>query len=219
MDEIVIYIVMGVIYTIYSIFKNKGNKDNTAPPPPIFTEDTRPTPTKTSARKLNQPKPATSTKTASKQPQSIEEFLEGYLKEAAKNQQGEMDNEDTRQRETENAKKLEQKRSQDRSKTLRREKENRERKQQEAYQRKIDADRKKQAELIAQKSKQSQSKAQSLEVLDAEKYHQMRADKMHEDYIKNSEISDTSNNDFLDDFDFDVREAVIYDVLFRRKYN
>jgi len=213
MEEVVIYIVMGVIYTIYSVYKNRsGNKAKNTSTPPIFTEDQRTSEKPKRARKDAQPAPAPVSKKRS-QPTSIEEFLEGYLEEI---EEGKQKRQQTQQENTADAKALEERRQKSRKADLRREKENRAKKQQEAYQRKLEADRKRQADLIAAKSSAA---AASLEVTDAQKYHDEKIDKMHADYISSSDISKSSSGEFTDEFEFDVRDAVIYDVIFRRKYD
>lgn len=210
MEEVVIYIVMGVIYTIYSVYKNRsGKKPKNTSTPPIFTEDKRTSQKPKHARTEQQPVPVSDKR---KQPTSIEEFLEGYLEDIEK---GQKKQQQTQHENTADAKQLEADRKKSREKSLRREKENRAKKQQEAYQRKLEADRRRQTELIAAKSAAQEA---SLEVIDVEKYHEMKHDKMQADYISNSDITQSKSDDFMGEFEFNARDAVIYDVIFRRKY-
>lgn len=214
MEEIFIYIVMGVIYTIYSVVKNRGGDNSANNPPPPIVKKAKPRPEKTAQpQRQAQPRPVSQGK---KQPQSIEEFLEGYLQEVEKGKTAPTKKKQATQHDSSaGAKKLEDKRRKQRAKDLRREKEARELKQQQTYQRKLEAERKRQAEIIAAKSK---AKNSSLEVIDVDEYHEMKHNKMQEDYIKASEISSTGSKGLLEGFEFDVKDAVIYDVIFRRKY-
>jgi len=210
MEELVIYAVMGVLYTVYSIYKNREGKkkpQDTATPP-IFTEDTRTSEPKKTVKKASKPAPVSRKQ---QQPKSIEEFLEGYLQEIETGKK----NQETQHQSKSAANDLEENRKRQRAKNLQKERENKAQKQQQAYQRKLEAERRRQAELIAAKGAAASS---SLEVLDAEAYHEMKHDKRHADYIKDTEIKSTDESGLLEGFEFDIKDAVIYDVIFRRKY-